>query len=231
MMETTRSRGPIRFTGAGVAEGTWSVIASGDYDGDGRSDLIWRNDSTGEHVLWLMNGHMATRQYRLGGDADWGVVAAAADFDANGDGTTDLVWRNASTGEHVVAFMQSGTAIHRQPVQPAIQPGGSLADWSIVASGDLNGNDRGDLLWRQATTGAMQVRPATGGPVLDWAALGLSFTDLNGDAQDDIAWWRSRRGIVVRRLTTPEAARGPVTVADRVGSTLAPPPWVEGRNS
>ena len=32
------------------------ICAVGDYDGDGKSDLLWRNSSTGENYLYPMDG-------------------------------------------------------------------------------------------------------------------------------------------------------------------------------
>jgi hypothetical protein len=34
----------------------WKVVAVGDYNGDGKADLLFRNDSTGHVYLALMNG-------------------------------------------------------------------------------------------------------------------------------------------------------------------------------
>ena len=34
----------------------WKVVALGDYDGDGRADLLWCNESTGVVYLMLMEG-------------------------------------------------------------------------------------------------------------------------------------------------------------------------------
>jgi len=35
----------------------------GDFNGDGRADILWRNSSTGENYVWLMNG---THDHRRG---------------------------------------------------------------------------------------------------------------------------------------------------------------------
>jgi FG-GAP repeat len=32
------------------------VAAIGDFDSDGKTDLIWRNAQTGDNALWTMNG-------------------------------------------------------------------------------------------------------------------------------------------------------------------------------
>ena len=33
----------------------WSVVGTGDFNGDGKSDIVWR-DSGGNTSIWLMNG-------------------------------------------------------------------------------------------------------------------------------------------------------------------------------
>jgi hypothetical protein len=34
---------------------TWSVVQTGDYNGDGMSDLLWR-DNVGDTSMWFMKG-------------------------------------------------------------------------------------------------------------------------------------------------------------------------------
>jgi hypothetical protein len=34
----------------------WVIVAVGDYDGDGRADILWRNIRPGEVCMMLMNG-------------------------------------------------------------------------------------------------------------------------------------------------------------------------------
>lgn len=37
-----------------TVEPTWNVVGAGDYNGDGRADILWRH-VTGTVILWVMN--------------------------------------------------------------------------------------------------------------------------------------------------------------------------------
>src|SRR5258706_564064 len=41
---------------AAVSKRTLAARSARDFNGDGRSDILWRNGTTGESVIWLMNG-------------------------------------------------------------------------------------------------------------------------------------------------------------------------------
>ena len=41
--------------GLGNIATTWSIVQTGDYDGNGKSDLLWR-DNVGNTAIWFMNG-------------------------------------------------------------------------------------------------------------------------------------------------------------------------------
>src|SRR5438552_6963626 len=75
----------------------WTVAGSGDFDGDGHSDILWRNTLTGENAIWLMNGSSVSSQSFIQAvpDRNWTTVKIG-DFD--GDGKADILWRNKSNG-------------------------------------------------------------------------------------------------------------------------------------
>ena len=138
-----------------------------DFNGDGKSDLLWTQSSSGATVMWLMNGAAPPARLaaaNLGGSLDWSVTQVG---DFNGDGSADLVWRQASTGATVLWFMQGTTR------QSAAFIGGST-DWSVSGTGDYNGDGKTDLLWRQASTGATVVHLMNGAAVITSASLGGS---------------------------------------------------------
>jgi hypothetical protein len=64
-----------------VADQNWQVRGTGDYDGDGRADVLWRNSLSGENYLYPMDGTTikpSEGYLRTVADLDWRVVPAAA---------------------------------------------------------------------------------------------------------------------------------------------------------
>src|SRR5262249_25110758 len=83
-------------------DASWSVAGSGDFDGDGNADLLWRQSSTGSLAVWDMigagikdTGIVTFQGNPIAPDASWNIVEIA---DFNGDGNTDLLWRQSTTG-------------------------------------------------------------------------------------------------------------------------------------
>ncbi len=115
--ETGSYSGTVTVNG-NQTSGTNTIAASGtatplvpshmDFDGDGWTDLIWRNRITGGIVFWLMNGTSVGREIQISGVSDraWRIVAAA---DFNDDGKPDLVMRHATTGEDQILLMDGTT--------------------------------------------------------------------------------------------------------------------------
>ena len=34
----------------------WTIVGTGDFNSDGKTDILWRNTATGENAYWYMNG-------------------------------------------------------------------------------------------------------------------------------------------------------------------------------
>ena len=70
----------------------WHVIGSGDFNGDGKADILWQN-ADGTPAVWLMNGTTILSGANVGFNpgAAWHEIAAG---DFNGDGKADILWQN-----------------------------------------------------------------------------------------------------------------------------------------
>jgi len=154
--------------------GGWNLIATGDVDANGISDLVWQT-SGGSVVAWLMNADGSRLAFRaLGGDATWRFEATG---DYNGDGRTDILWRSAASGMTTLWRMNGSV------VKSSTAVGGSRT-WSVVTAADLDGDGYGDLLWRDSSTGAVVRHTMLNGTV-------RSATPLGGDQQWTVSGtWR-----------------------------------------
>jgi hypothetical protein len=79
-------------------------VGTGDFNKDNKTDILWRNSSTGENYVWYMNGAvLAGGDYlQMVADQIWKIVGTG---DFNKDGDTDILWRNMLSGECFVWYM------------------------------------------------------------------------------------------------------------------------------
>jgi hypothetical protein len=198
--------GPTQAGGgftAAQADANWEVQAVGDFNGDGRQDLIWRHvgagSTNGALFIWLMDGtNLVGATYLQPISTDW-QIQSTGDF--NGDGKSDVLWREKQTGNTYIWMMDGPTVIGGTGYTA------SLADnkWEIHLLGDFNGDGKADILWRNTggpDTGALFVWLMDGANLAgatylqpistDWQVQGSG--DYNGDGRGDILWRESTTG-------------------------------------
>ena len=74
----------------------WQVKGVGDFDGDGRADILWRHDQRAGGDLAHGRGPQRRRELsgRTGPGRVW-QIQGVGDFD--GDGRSDILWRDVAT--------------------------------------------------------------------------------------------------------------------------------------
>lgn len=146
---TLSADGQTLLSGDNIAKAGsgWSVAGIGDFDGDGKSDLLWR-DGSGHVAIWEMDGATFLR-----GDTvsivtlDWSV-AGTGDFD--GDGRADILWRN--TDGQVSIWLMNGLLV--KDAATIYNPG---PEWRVAGIADRDGDGRSDILWRHAPVAGSDV--------------------------------------------------------------------------
>jgi hypothetical protein len=121
------SNGPVI---AQAAPG-WRVVATGDINQDGLTDLLLQSQTTNQVSVWFMNaGGMTFSSGPVVASplAGWSLVGTS---DFNGDGTPDYVFQNRATGQVSVWYMAGtqGTTVLGAPVIAT-----AAANWYVLSS-------------------------------------------------------------------------------------------------
>ncbi|MGI0487175.1 cadherin-like domain-containing protein [Pantanalinema rosaneae CENA516] len=167
---------------------TWRIGGAADFNNDGVSDIVWRNQQDGREGVWLMSGTVAASYAPLltYNDPRW-EIRGVGDF--NQDGHPDLVWRSRSQGITGI-WLLNGLNLISSVVLPALG-----SSWDLQGVGDLNGDNRPDLLWRSGLNNAVWFMNGTNlvssaslvsEEILTKQMQGTG--DFNGDGLTDILW-------------------------------------------
>ncbi|MGW1764717.1 FG-GAP repeat domain-containing protein [Streptomyces sp. NPDC002073] len=146
-----------------------TLVGPGDLSGDGKGDLLAR-DGSGTLYVYQGNGKATGFASRVKVGAGWGgynKLTGAGDF--TGDGRADLIAR-ATNGD---LYLYAGTGVARTPFKARVRIGTGYGIYkNLVATGDLDGDSRGDLvatdsagtLWRYTSygTGRLTARAKIG---------------------------------------------------------------------
>lgn len=191
----------------------WKMNGVGDLNGDGRSDILWRNDNgtIGEWLGQSNGGFSGNANVAYVVSTDW-KIAGVADFD--GDGRADILWRNDNGAVAEWLAQAGGTFVGNPAVNSAVG-----TQWKVAGVGDFNDDGRADILWRNDIgTVTDWLAQSNGGFIgndsnvnitvgTDWHIVGTG--DFNGDGRSDILW-RNDNGQLTEWQGT--AAGGFVTV-------------------
>jgi RHS repeat-associated protein len=179
-----------------VADQSWQVAGIGDFDGDQRSDVLWRNSSSGENYVYLMDGTTIVGEgyMRTVADLNW-RVAGVGKFDS--DNNSDILWHKGTTGETYLYPMDGLAILSSEGYVRTVSP----LSWQVKGVGDLDGDGKTDVVWRNAITGENYLWPMIGTTIkategyfrtidLDWQIAAIS--DYTGDGKADIFWRRGQ---------------------------------------
>jgi hypothetical protein len=127
------------------------MVGTGDFDRDGRPDILWRHGFSGENVLWYMNGTTLVSGTFLTPaslpDTRW-KMAGVADF--NRDGQQDILWHHSFSGEVVLWYMNGSVLTSGTFTSPPSLPD---TNWTIAAVGDYDANGTPDIVWHHGGSG------------------------------------------------------------------------------
>src|SRR5258707_102165 len=154
-------------TGVGNVATTWSIVGTGDFNGDGRWDILC-SDTSGNVAIWEMNGTTVLNPNTAGGGKVATTLYIFGTGDFNGDGKWDVLWRDSSG--NVAIWEMNGTTV----LNPNAAGVGNVAtSFKIFGSGDFNGDGKSDVLWRDTTSGNIAIWFMNGTSVSNPNAAGV----------------------------------------------------------
>ncbi|MFI1967906.1 glycoside hydrolase domain-containing protein [Streptomyces cinnamoneus] len=195
-----------------IGTGGWNGMKDltvGDFNGDGKDDLVATKAETGELFLYPGTGKKsleALDDRALIGTGGWNGMKGLFAGDFNGDGKTDLGAVKSETGE---LFLYPGTgkkSLEALDDRVLIGTGG-WNGMNKLAAGDFNKDGKPDLVATKTETGELFLYPGTGKKGLDtlgdrtqigtggWNGISdYAAADFTGDGIADLAAVDSDRG-------------------------------------
>jgi 6-phosphogluconolactonase (cycloisomerase 2 family)/quercetin dioxygenase-like cupin family protein len=164
---------------------TFQIAATGDFDGDGDADILWRHVD-GLVVTWEMEDGNLLATHDFGAVPTGWQIEGTGDFD--GDGDSDILWRG-SQGEVVTWEMEDGLLVTNHN-HPAVS-----SSFQIAGTGDFDADGDDDILWR-GSQGQVVTWEMEDGELLATHSLpdvSTSFEvagtgDFDADGDADILW-------------------------------------------
>jgi FG-GAP-like repeat len=219
---------------ATVPPGTWSIVGTRDFNGDGKGDILWR-DTSGDVAIWEMNGtsilNPSASYVATVSPSTWSIVGVG---DFNGDGMADILWRDTS-GDVAIWEMNGTSIVNASTTYVGTVP----TTWSIVGTGDFNGDGKSDILW-QDTAGDVAIWEMNGTSILNasttyvatvapgttWSIVGTG--DYNGDGKSDILWRDTSGDVAIWEMNGTSILNSSATYV----STVSPGTWtIQSLNS
>jgi subtilisin-like proprotein convertase family protein len=195
------------FFGSLSPAANWVNVITGDFNGDGKTDVAARNITTGQWWVGINTGSAFSFSF-------WGTWSTAVTWvdvnagDFNGDGKTDITGRVQSSGQWWtnISLGNSFSTTFWATWNPSVT-------WVDVKVGDFDGDGKTDITgrWLQGGSWWTGISSGTSFNTTQWASWNPAVTwvdvnvgDFDGDGKSDIVgrWLQAGQWYVGRSTGT-----------------------------
>jgi hypothetical protein len=133
--------GGARLTDVDAA---WSVVGAADMSGNGMADILWRNNTTGQNIVWVMNGATISQSGFLPTipASHYSICGIA---DSNADGIADILWDYSDITRSGFTWLMNGIT---EPNGFAVYGSGIKISDTNSGSEETRGDFKAELLFK-----------------------------------------------------------------------------------
>ncbi|MBE6368130.1 MAG: hypothetical protein E7052_09530, partial [Lentisphaerae bacterium] len=143
----------------------WEMVATGDFNNDGKTDMLWRNEFIGAgnltynaYCTWIVDNANDWRMVSVANPDEWDFLCSG---DFNADGCNDIAMIN---GDGVVGIWGvSDGYMNSWSILSAV-----TAEWELAGVGDFNGDGTDDIAWCNTESGLTGYWQITNKTLASW---------------------------------------------------------------
>ena len=146
----------------------WECVSTGDFNNDGKCDMLWKNEFVGDggltynaYCTWIVEDPVDWRMVSVANPAEWNFLCSG-DFDGN--------------GSHDIAMINDVGVVGIWGVTDGYLSSWSIlsavtSEWTLAGVADFNADGTDDIAWANTDTGLTGYWQINNKELTTWANI------------------------------------------------------------